>query len=221
MGQASHLYELWGENTLILNSWLSVWPLIYNPELTCWSCFAKCTAEPSFIKNWQPDKWTVDQIWSQCQTNHNNITDTSHTYMAFISQHARTRPYLLLVPAGSFCAIRSEGALLEGVWVQAQLQWPRRHQMGAVHRPLRHLRNSLLKFDPPPPPGSDLPTFLPSPLLRFFSSTPPSSYFVSLSLSLLPAILIASLILPSHRPHPFLTRCWRLNLHHKKKVNMV
>lgn len=142
---------------------------------------------------------------------------------AYISQHAPTRPdppfpSPPVVSAGSFRAIRPEGALLEGVWVQAQLQWPRRHQMGAVHRPLRHLRNSLLKFRPLPwpphcpVPSSELTTLLPSILSRFFFS-PPSSYFVSL----LPSILIASLIHPSHNPHPFLTRCRRLNLHHKKE----
>lgn len=118
----------------------------------------------------------------------------------------------LLVLAGSVRSLRSEGALLEGVWVQAQLQWPRRHQMGAVHRPLRHLRNSLLKVHLLR--AANWPLFLPSILLRFFSSAP--SYFVSL----LPSVLIASLIQPLPSPpstatlHPFLTRCWRLNLHH-------
>lgn len=54
----------------------------------------------------------------------------------------------ILVPAGSLRSFWPQGALLEGVWVQAQLQWPRCHQMGAVHRPLRHLRDSLLEFSP-------------------------------------------------------------------------
>lgn len=62
------------------------------------------------------------------------------------SWHALNLP--ILVSAGSFCSFWSQGALLEGVWVQAQLQWPWCDQMGAVHRPLWHLWNSLLKFSP-------------------------------------------------------------------------
>lgn len=76
---------------------------------------------------------------------------TSKPVWPTASQHAPAHvnlPPLFLVPAGSFCSLWSEGALLEGIWVQAQLQWPRRYQMGAVHRPLGHLRNALLKFNP-------------------------------------------------------------------------
>ena len=126
----------------------------------------------------------------------------------------------LSVLAGSFRSLRSEGALLEGVWVQAQLQWPRRHQMGAVHRPLRHLRNSLLKVHLLR--AANWPLFLPSILLRFFSSAP--SYFVSL----LPSVLIASLIQP--HPNPQQTtptpktkkkKCLTIKIKKKKKVNMI
>lgn len=105
-----------------------------------------------------------------------------------------------MVSAGSLRTLWSEGALLEGVWVQAELQWPRRHQMGAIHRPLGHLRNTLLKFTGRHGGADHFSSHLP--VKDFFSLS--YSYFVFL---VLPPIPRSS----SHLP--FSTMCWRLKLH--------
>lgn len=118
--------------------------------------FPKCITEQNFVLHGQPARQvdyglnvipvSVMQITTQLLLPE---TPTSCSELTYISQHPPTHPDLPPdVSAGSFRSFWSEGALLEGVWVQAQLQWPRRHQMGAVHRPLRHLRNTLLKFNP-------------------------------------------------------------------------
>lgn len=178
MGQASHLYELWGQNALIFYSLCL--PLCHTHTLLL-SAHLIVTAT---VRTWRP-------VWP---------TDPS------MPRHAFNLP--ILVSAGSFCSFWSQGALLEGVWVQAQLQWPWCNQMGAVHWPLWHLRDSLLKFSPAAQQTDHFS--LPSILLRFFllplptlSLSPP---FNPYSFSHTPPTLL------HHHPHPFLTRCWRLNL---------
>lgn len=40
--------------------------------------------------------------------------------------------------------VRTEGPLSEGVRIEAELQWPRCYQMGAIYWPVRTLRNAML-----------------------------------------------------------------------------
>jgi len=51
---------------------------------------------------------------------------------------------LMMSCSGAVCSIGFQGALPQSVWVQAQLQWPRRSQVGPVHRQERPLWNTLL-----------------------------------------------------------------------------
>lgn len=53
------------------------------------------------------------------------------------------------VSSGPLRSIRTESALPEGLRAEAELQRSRCDQMGALHRPQRHLRDPLLTEAPP------------------------------------------------------------------------
>ena len=62
-------------------------------------------------------------------------------FVAISSSECRN---VLVLFSGSFRTFWVQGALLEGVREQAQLLRSWRHQMGALHRPLRALRDTVL-----------------------------------------------------------------------------